>query len=82
MVNRLADGDPGHHLHKPNAALEEDLLDDLGHLKSIGREVQEGLDIRETIVSEERVDTEMAGVVGHLVNWAQESVQVNSPDAR
>ena len=68
MVSRPADGDSGHRLHKSDAALEEDLLDNPGHLKSIAREVQEGLDIRETVVSEERVDTEMAGVIGHLVN--------------
>jgi len=86
MVSRVADGDPGHRSHKSDPALEEDLPNDLGHLKSIGREVQEGLDIRETVVSEERVDTEMAGVIGHLINYAQESLQgqlskrqVNSP---
>ena len=30
-----------YHLHESDAALEEDLLDDLRHLESVGREVQE-----------------------------------------
>lgn len=59
-------------LHESDSALEENLLDDLGHLKSIGGEVQEGLDVRETVVSEERVDTEVTSVIGHLVNYTQE----------
>jgi len=41
MVSGLAEGDLEHRLHESDAALEENLLDDLGHLKSIGREVQE-----------------------------------------
>ena len=61
--------EPTHHSHEADAALEEDLLYDLGHLKSIGGEIQERLHVRKTVVSEERVDTEVTGVVGHLVNW-------------
>ena len=56
------------HSHESDTTLKEDLLDDLGHLKSVGREIHERLDVRETIVSKERVDTEVASVIGHLVN--------------
>jgi hypothetical protein len=72
MVNQLTEGTPRHHLHESDTALEEDLLDDLGHLKSVGREIQERLDVRETVVSEERVNAKVASVIGHLVNWTDQ----------
>ena len=68
MVSQLTEGHQECRLHESDTALEEDLLDDLGHLKSVGREIQERLDVRETVVSEERVNTEVASVIGHLVN--------------
>ena len=61
-------GGTEHRLHESDTALEEYLLDDLGHLKRVGREVQEGLDIREAVVGEKRVDTKVTSVIGHLVN--------------
>jgi len=71
-VSQLTEGRPERYLHKSDTALEEDLLDDLRHLKSIGREIQERLDVRETIVSEERVDTEVASVISHLIHWSDQ----------
>ena len=68
MFDQSTEWNPNYRLHKADTALEEDLLNDLGHLKSVGREIQERLDIRETVISEERVDTKVAGVVGHFVD--------------
>ena len=71
MASQLTEGHPEHRLHESDTALEEDLLDDLRHLKSIGGEVQERLDVRETVISEERINTKVTGVIGHLVNWME-----------
>ena len=49
-------------------ALEEDTLDDLDHLGTIRRPVEVRLGVGETVVGEERVDTEVAGVIRHLVD--------------
>ena len=71
-MSRLTEGRPERYLHESDTALEEDLLDDLRHLKSVGREVQERLDVRETVISEERVDTEVASVISHLIDWSDQ----------
>lgn len=68
-VSQMIGGHRECHLHESDTALEEDLLDDLRHLKSIGREIQERFDIRKTVVSEEGVDTEVTSIIGHLINW-------------
>jgi len=68
MISQLTEEHLECHLHESDTALEEDLLDDLRHLKGISREVQERLDVRETVVSEERVDTKVTSVIGHLIN--------------
>ena len=68
-MSQPTEGHLKHHLHESDTALEKDLLDNLRHLKGVGREVQRRLDVRETVVTEERVDTEVTCVVGHLVNW-------------
>jgi hypothetical protein len=68
-VSQLAEGNSRSRAHESDTTLEEDLLDDLGHLKGICWEIQERLDVRETVVSEKRVDTEVTCIVGHFVNW-------------
>lgn len=70
MISLLTERHPEHHLHESDAALEEDLLNDLCHLESVGREIQERLDVRETIVAEERVETKVTSVIGHLIDCA------------
>jgi 2-phospho-L-lactate guanylyltransferase (CobY/MobA/RfbA family) len=55
--------------NEAHATLEEDTLDDRVHLQGVCGEVQPGLHIIETIVAEERVDTEVTSVVGHLINY-------------
>jgi hypothetical protein len=60
--------DPGHlgacGEDEAYAALEEDTLDNGDHLGRVGGEVEEGVHVREAVVGEHGVDTEMAGVVG------------------
>ena len=53
MVSRPTEGYPKHHLHESDTALEEDLLEEL---KGADREVQGRADVRETVVTKERVD--------------------------
>jgi len=55
--------------NEADASLEEDTLDDRLHLQGVCGEVQPGVHIIETIVTEERVETEVTSVVGHLINY-------------
>ena len=79
MLSRLAKRNQIYHSHKADTALEEHFLDDLRHLESVGREIQERLDIREAVISEERVDTKVTGVIGHLIDWVEKSKLKPSP---
>ena len=68
MISQPVERHPERHLHETDAALEEDFPNDLCHLESVGGEVQERLDVREAIVTKERVEPKVTGVIGHLVN--------------